>query len=194
MPPDKRNPDDAAAGGDVDLAQFIGSPIIGSRAVGWNSRLPALSPVTSAPGTYVLLLQAKTATAIQVGRWGNLQTRRGWYLYVGSAFGPGGIRARVARHCRTEKSLRWHIDYLRQVTQLDTAWCHQGPERHEHSWAAALMTLPGAQAVTGFGCSDCRCTSHLAYFGRRPDLHVFRERTGASIAAIRCPDLTQTLR
>jgi len=34
----------------------------------------------------------------------------GYLIYVGSAGGPGGIRARVSRHLRGPQRLWWHID------------------------------------------------------------------------------------
>ena len=57
------------------------------------------------------------ALEILVGRLGALPVEPGFYVYVGSAFGPGGLERRVGRHATTEKKHRWHIDYL-------TAWLH----------------------------------------------------------------------
>lgn len=42
----------------------------------------------------------------------------GLYLYVGSAYGPGGLRARLRRHLEgVRKRLKWHIDYLLAADQ-----------------------------------------------------------------------------
>lgn len=139
------------------------------------------------PGTYVLLLHSLVTERVGIGRWGQLQVEPGWYLYVGSAFGPGGLRARVRRHCRSIKKRHWHVDYLREVTSLVDFWYAHGPRRLEHDWAEALGMLEDAQAVTGFGCSDCRCISHLAYLPRRPGIDAFRQRTGSAVCAGRCP-------
>jgi Uri superfamily endonuclease len=117
----------------------------------------------SQPGTYVLVLRSNASTQVRVGRRGILQVMPGTYLYVGSAFGPGGVAARVERHCRTSKARRWHIDFLRERTVLESAWFSHAPERLEHRWAAALEGCDGLQAIAGFGCSDCQCTSHLFY-------------------------------
>ena len=54
------------------------------------------------PGTYALILRASTAQTIQIGRLGDLVMQPGYYIYVGSAFGPGGLAARVGRHLRQE--------------------------------------------------------------------------------------------
>ncbi|MCB1772920.1 MAG: GIY-YIG nuclease family protein [Gammaproteobacteria bacterium] len=117
----------------------------------------------SRPGTYVLVLRCNKTMPLAVGRWGTLQVRPGTYLYVGSAFGPGGVAARVSRHCRGSVARHWHIDYLRAETVLESAWFSHVPDRLEHSWAAALGDCADWQAVTGFGCSDCRCVSHLFF-------------------------------
>jgi len=55
----------------------------------------------------------------------------GYYIYIGSAFGPGGVRARMLRHLRADKPKHWHIDYLREFcyshllhtfTKPDNVW------------------------------------------------------------------------
>lgn len=126
------------------------------------------------PGTYVVLFRCPSPASVQVGRWGGLALRRGYYLYVGSAFGPGGVRARVSRHCRRDKALRWHIDYLRDGLQPLGAWYSHDARRLEHRWADCLAGMPGATPVAGFGCSDCGCESHLFHFAKKPDFAVFQ--------------------
>lgn len=126
----------------------------------------------SAPGTYVLVLESDKQQRIQIGKWGQLEIHPGYYLYVGSAFGPGGVLARVSRHCREEKSQRWHIDYLRAHTRLKIVWYVHGSERLEHHWATALAGLAQTLAVKGFGCSDCCCLSHLFYVADEVDLEA----------------------
>ncbi len=122
--------------------------------------------MTSAPGTYALLLECRTPRAVRIGRLGLLRLAPGRFLYVGSAFGPGGLRARLARHFRRVKPKRWHVDYLRGCARVVGAWYTLDPRRLEHRWASRLAGEPGLTAVPGFGCSDCRCASHL-FFGTR---------------------------
>lgn len=124
----------------------------------------------SEPGTYILVLESGKKKQIQIGKWGKLALDPGYYLYVGSAFGPGGVRSRVSRHCREEKSKRWHIDFLRVYTHLNVVWYAHGAERLEHRWANALAGLEQTLAVKGFGCSDCRCLSHLFFVAHKADL------------------------
>jgi len=124
----------------------------------------------SDPGTYALILQSHSTKTIQVGRWGQLDLQIGFYIYVGSAFGPGGVRARLSRHWRTEKPKHWHIDYLREFVTPLAAWVSYEPERLEHLWAQHFYEMSGMEAVQGFGCSDCKCYSHLFHTFVAPEV------------------------
>jgi Uri superfamily endonuclease len=119
-------------------------------------------------GTYVLVLRCHTRKTVQIGRRGVLDLEPGYYLYIGSAFGPGGIDARVARHWRKEKRRHWHIDYLRDHATAHASWISTQPKKLEHRWAHAIRLLPGIRAESGFGCSDCNCASHLFYCSDEP--------------------------
>lgn len=129
------------------------------------------------PGTYVLLIEVGAPRSIEVGRLGVLRGQPGTYAYVGSAFGPGGVRARVRRHQRRTDSPHWHIDYLRAVGKLRRVWYTYDSVRRECTWAAVLRAVPEAEVpLDRFGASDCRCSTHLLYFARLPALDAFRER------------------
>lgn len=75
---------------------------------------------------------------IVVGKLGVLEAQPGYYVYVGSAFGPGGVAARVGRHFRREKTLRWHMDYLREVAQIEEVWYATEKAHWECRWASML--------------------------------------------------------
>ena len=112
-------------------------------------------------GTYALVLKSESVGMVQIGQWGVLNLNRAHYIYVGSAFGPGGVKARVQRHYRASKSKHWHIDYLREVTEpVGVAYCHDS-ERLEHKWAQLIADAAKFFMIKGFGCTDCRCDSHL---------------------------------
>ena len=133
--------------------------------------------MTSDPGTYALILVATDSRCLSIGRLGSLALRPGWYVYVGSAFGPGGLRARLAHHRKLAARPHWHADYLRLHATLERVWYTYDPARREHEWASVLLQLPGAEVpLSGFGASDCRCTSHLFRFGRPPSLRGFQRR------------------
>ncbi|MBU3948898.1 MAG: GIY-YIG nuclease family protein [Proteobacteria bacterium] len=133
------------------------------------------------PGTYALVLLSEKRTYTQIGRWGRLNIRPGYYIYVGSAFGPGGVLARVSRHCRKAKSKHWHIDYLREFAIIASVWYSHSPIRLEHHWAAALAKLDETEPVKGFGCSDCKCESHLFFAAKEPKLAKFSSVLGGFV-------------
>jgi len=140
--------------------------------------------MTDAPGTYALLLRAGEERIIEVGALGAMPVRPATYIYVGSAFGPGGLRARVGRHARGDGALHWHVDYLRAVTALEAVWYTHDTERRECTWAAALRALSGATVPRdGFGTSDCNCPAHLARFASAPPFDTFW-----ACLSERCPD------
>lgn len=119
------------------------------------------------PGTYGLLLYLPARKKVTVGRLGTQVFKRGWYIYVGSAQGPGGVAARAGHHLRRQHQPRWHLDYLRLWTRARVLWA--APRAREHQWATVLTDLPSARRpMAGFGASDCRCPSHLIYYPHRP--------------------------
>jgi Uri superfamily endonuclease len=143
-----------------DSATTIGNP--GGRfgpAVGERmTKLPA------SVGTYALLLHLARKKRVRVGRLGTFTFERGDYVYVGSAFGPGGLRSRLERHLRQRKRKHWHIDVLLAHAQVRGIIYATAREPLEHRWSQAASQMPGATVpVKGFGAGDCheRCAAHL---------------------------------
>jgi len=120
------------------------------------------------PGTYALILQSDSTTRVQIGRWGQLDLLPGYYIYIGSAFGPGGVRARVMRHLLTDKPKHWHIDYLQEFVIPVAAWISYETEKLEHQWARVFYNIPELTPIQSFGCSDCKCYSHLFHTPTKP--------------------------
>lgn len=141
-----------------------------------DSRPQRQPDLPDGPGTYLLVLRMEGSGTLQVGKLGTMSLRQGYYLYVGSARGPGGLRARLNRHLREEKTVHWHIDYLRQRTEVLDIWYCPGKQNLEHRTAAAVSSLEAAAPVRpGFGSSDCRCPSHLFFTLQAPDFRKFRK-------------------
>ena len=140
----------------------------------------------SKPGTYALVLYSDTSVSAQIGRRGLLNVQPGYYIYVGSAFGPGGVIARVSRHCREAKSKHWHIDYLREYAIIKSVWYCNSSIRLEHCWAEALLKLKQVEPVRGFGCSDCKCESHLFYTAMKPKLTKFASAVRGTVKSWSC--------
>lgn len=116
----------------------------------------------AAPGAYALLIRLDRDAAVRVGALGHRSFAAGLYVYAGSARGPGGLRARVARHLRREKRAHWHVDRLVAHGRIvEVAVVASGSEC---ALMQAFAALPGAFVpVAGFGATDCRrCAAHLA--------------------------------
>jgi Uri superfamily endonuclease len=116
----------------------------------------------SAHRTYQLLIEvARPLRAVNIGRFGKCVFPAGRYIYTGSA--KRNFEARVARHLRREKTLRWHIDYLLAAPGVRIA----GVRRYVEDECAINRAIPGKVLIAGFGASDCRagCGSHLKYLG-----------------------------
>ena len=128
----------------------------------------------SQPGTYAIVLRCTDEDRITIGRLGDFQLRKGHYIYVGSAFGAGGVRARVIRHYSGGKARYWHIDYLTEHISLVEAWYTHDPERREHCWVDVMTRMNLVPCKKGFGSSDCGCYSHLFHVTARPKVSLFR--------------------
>jgi len=140
------------------------------------------SPLWGGPGTYALVIALDRPRIIQIGRRRRFHFPVSFYLYVGSALGPGGLTARLARHLRACKRPHWHVDYLLQRARIVEVWGIQNALRRECDWAQAAMQLPGANIVSPrFGASDCRCASHLIALSTQPDRSLFAALTGDEV-------------
>ncbi|MCH7731092.1 MAG: GIY-YIG nuclease family protein [Candidatus Marinimicrobia bacterium] len=122
----------------------------------------------SVPGTYALLLSTDKDLTFQVGALGLQSFNSGYYIYVGSAHGPGGLKARLKHHIRFSENPHWHIDYLRNHTKFLGVWVTRSHDNLEHIWAESFhkLTVPN-NSIKGFGCSDCKCISHLYFHKSR---------------------------
>lgn len=136
--------------------------------------------IPSSPGCYVLVLFLPQTQSVRVGRLGALTLKGGYYLYVGSAFGRGGLAGRLRHHLQGAK-LHWHIDYLRAVAQVAEVWWKEEQQRRECQWARELSELPQcSRPYRGFGSSDCGCFSHLIYCPAKQALADVRQSFGTS--------------
>ena len=109
--------------------------------------------------TYTLLIRLSRPRDIIIGKRGSYRFRAGYFAYVGSAL--SGLEQRIGRHLRNEKKLHWHIDYLLRYAKVYGVIYAETDNRQECRVAEELRDV--LEAVPGFGCSDCRCSSHLCY-------------------------------
>ncbi|MCP5230945.1 MAG: GIY-YIG nuclease family protein [Zoogloeaceae bacterium] len=111
--------------------------------------------------TYQLHLRINRPLKVVVGRLGEVDLPAGDYLYTGSA--KKHMDARIARHLRRDKPLRWHIDYLTSHPDVEVV----GVKRSVIPECALNQAVAGEVVVPGFGSSDCRhhCGAHLKRIG-----------------------------
>ena len=129
--------------------------------------------LAAAPGTYILLLRLRAPADLPPRFGGTLAG--GVYGYVGSARGPGGLRARCRRHLLQEKPQRWHIDWLSAGAADAMIAAFPDPSRGTNAGARikecdlldGLVASGASLPIRGFGSSDCRrCPSHFAALER----------------------------
>ena len=110
-------------------------------------------------GIYVLIIQLSEDTNVNVGKLGPLHFPKGLFAYVGSA--QVAMEKRVERHLRKEKQVFWHIDYLLQSPNARILKIFTKTAGKTEECSIAGQIAEKGEAVPDFGCSDCRCKSHL---------------------------------
>jgi len=141
---------------DLRTAELAGGDLFSADSA--PAEIPASIP--SGPGAYLLLIGLARPVVLDMPRFSGVTVAPGWYAYAGNANGPGGLRARVARHLRQDKRAHWHVDLLTQAGTV-AALCF--PASDECRLVGALTLTPTFSIpVPGFGSTDCRrCESHL---------------------------------
>jgi Uri superfamily endonuclease len=118
----------------------------------------AAADVPPLAGAYVLSIQLDGPIKVRIAGRVATTVPEGLYLYCGSARGPGGLHARLRRHMRRHKTLRWHIDQITSRGRVLGAWVAPGGNECELVGRLSRLRTP----IPGFGSSDCaRCRSHL---------------------------------
>ncbi len=98
--------------------------------------------LTAAPGAYMLFIELEGALALPATSRGSRTLAPGRHAYCGSAYGPGGLRARLRRHLKREKARRWHVDHLYQPSRIDTHFTAlSGPPEGVAALAPRSFTL-----------------------------------------------------
>ncbi len=110
-------------------------------------------------GSYVLIIKVTEELTVRT-KYGQTKIQKGIYAYVGSAFGPGGLRARISRHWRKEKKLHWHIDWITTSKSCEHRGAWVFPKERAESELAQILAEQFT-SVPGFGASDSKEDSHL---------------------------------
>ncbi|MDD9906167.1 MAG: DUF123 domain-containing protein [Rhodospirillaceae bacterium] len=131
------------------------------------------------PGAYLLLIDLAADRVLDIAAFKDHRVTPGHYLYAGSANGPGGLRARLARHLRRDKKPHWHVDRLTVAAERMLAFPFPAPaETH-----APVSPRPPSR---GPGCTGLRS-------GTGPRIKVRGDTKGESIDAITECTLVETL-
>jgi Uri superfamily endonuclease len=139
-------------------------------------------------GTYALIGYAAQMKRLEIGRLGTFTIGPGFYVYVGSAMGAGGLRARVGHHLASIANEHWHIDYLLKCVTPSEVWYTTDDRRLEHQWvelfeSASRFRVP----IPRFGASDYRRSrsSHLFCSKRRPAFGWFEQQLAERFEGVR---------
>ncbi len=130
-------------------------------------------------GTYALIASVTRVRRLKIGQLGAHDIVPGYYVYVGSAFGAGGLRARIGHHLESTANPHWHIDYLLAIAQPVEVWYSTVNQKLEHHWAELFDHGSQFRApITRFGCSDYHRSrsTHLFYSKRRPSFSWFEQQ------------------
>ena len=137
-----------------------------------------------AKGTYVLIVFVPQMKRLEIGRLGAHDIIPGFYAYVGSAFGPGGLRARIHHHLESVAQPHWHIDYLLAFAEPVGVWYALTGRKLEQDLAevlerSSIWRIP----IPRFGASDYHRsrTSHLFYSKRRPSFSRFQQQVNGAM-------------
>ena len=111
--------------------------------------------------SYQLFIAVSQLVSCRIGKLGTFPLPAGQYVYTGSA--RRALEARIARHLRQDKAMRWHIDYLLQAPGVMITEVSRSPR----SECALNRAVAGRIVAAGFGASDCHagCGAHLKYLG-----------------------------
>ncbi len=110
-------------------------------------------------GIYVIISELTKPVEIEVRSGRCFTFNDGCYAYVGSAL--SGLEARINRHLAKTKKYHWHIDYLLHHALIRSIIYAETEHREECFIARELAKK--LFSVPHFGCSDCRCSSHLFF-------------------------------
>jgi Uri superfamily endonuclease len=114
-------------------------------------------------GSYCLCIEAAKERRIKIGALGAIDFPAGRYVYVGSAL--NSLIPRLGRHLRTArgegKVAHWHIDYLLREPDVEITAIYATDWTVRMECEIAERVAEHGKPIPRFGCSDCRCSSHL---------------------------------
>jgi len=139
-----------------------------------------IDKIPNTPGAYGFVTRLQEPLQLDIGKFDRVILNKGLYFYGGSAYGPGGLKARLGRHIRPKSSLHWHIDHITSKGRLIALGIVAGGS--ECALVAQAAAMRNAEfPVPGFGSSDCStCQSHLVKLKRVRDIQQIFAAAGVT--------------
>ncbi len=128
-------------------------------------------------GIYILEISAAKTFAVEIKKFQEINFRKGYYYYVGSA--QKNLKQRLSRHLKKDKVIHWHIDHITTVetNRIKSILLSQNSEKELECELANYLeiNLKLDSSIKGFGNSDSNCSStHLFYSNKKIDYnHLF---------------------
>jgi len=178
------------------------APICLDKPLGHSNAQPVyLMDLPEDQGTYILIAHMVLMKRLGIGSLREFDIIPGFYAYVGSASGSGGLCARVGHHLESTAEPHWQIDYLLQVATPVEVWLTTASGKLEKGWAELLEVSPGFRMpISRFGSSDYHRSraSHLFYSKRQPSFRWFQQQIrdnfeGVEVEQYRIPPPTEGL-
>ena len=135
------------------------------------------SDVPEEKGTYLLWFGVTQLQRVSIGRLGEFDIVPGYYAYLGSAHGHGGLKSRIQHHL-ANATRHWHIDYLMPNADPVEIWFAMGDRKLESQLAEILQGMNKLKTpIPRFGASDYRRSriTHLFYTKRRLSFRWFEQ-------------------
>ena len=120
-------------------------------------------------GCYMVILELKKDIKEKIGNLGDLDFRKGFYIYVQSA--EKNLDSMMDRHRRKRTNLSWHIDYLRAKADIVAIIPIRTADNLECALATAVSGI-AEWSIPCFGTYECNCFSHLFGMSTNPLNHV----------------------
>ncbi|MFO0806751.1 MAG: GIY-YIG nuclease family protein [Gemmataceae bacterium] len=136
-------------------------------------------------GTYIAFYYlARPVKRFRIGALGTFDFPAGYYAYVGTAFGGGGVKKRTERHRTRISNARWNIDYLKRHCKPVALWWTHDRAKVEFHWAEILGSMPGRSfPAPRFGAADNdKAEAHLVRFAKMPSFADFRRRVETAMS------------
>ena len=120
-------------------------------------------------GAYVLCLELTESMFAEIGKLGTHYFEKGFYYYVGSAYNKNqkySLEKRIIRHLKPAemKKMHWHVDYFLVIKHVLVHSIILIPSQSKEECEIAKIIKDSTEKeIVRFGCSDCRCSSHLFY-------------------------------